>query len=454
MPEAKQGIKEKGQSRMKVGIFWLRIRHAKEAATRIWVCIQRRIAGFPPRHEDSGATPCYPCLDACVDILSIIRLSTVYYLRETTVSYSTTMLLVLIFISTMSAEPNQQIKKEPFGKAGDQPVELYTLTNANGVEAKIITYGARVVSLKAPDREGKLADVVLGCENVDCYISDPYFGAIVGRYANRIGKGRFSLNGKEYTLPKNDGENTLHGGIKNFSRVVWTAKEAKSSSGEALSLSYFSKDGEEGFPGNLTATVLYTLTNKTELRIDYSATTDRKTVVNLSGHSYFNLAGSGSILNHVMMINASRFTPVDSGLIPTGELRSVKGTPMDFTAPTRIDARIDDPYEQLVLGKGYDHNWVLDSGGGKLALAARVSEPTTGRVLEVHTTEPGIQFYTGNFLDGSIKGKGGQVYQKRYGFCLETQHFPDSPNKPSFPSTVLHPGKTFRTTTIYKFSAS
>ena len=369
-------------------------------------------------------------------------------------SYLTTMFLGLVLISNMNPQKNTPIKKEPFGKAGDQPVEMYTLTNANAVEVKIITYGARVASLKVPDRNGKLADVVLGCETLDCYINDPYFGAIVGRYANRIGKGRFSLNGKEYTLPKNDGENTLHGGIRNFSRVVWTATEVKSGGGVALSLSYLSKDGEEGFPGNLSATVLYTLTDKNELRIDYTATTDKTTVVNLSGHSYFNLAGEGSILNHVMMINAGRFTPVDSGLIPTGELRSVKGTPMDFTTPTRIGARIDDPYEQLVLGKGYDHNWVLDSGGGKLALAARVTEPKTGRVLEVYTTEPGIQFYTGNFLDGSIKGKGGLVYQKRFGFCLETQHFPDSPNKPSFPSTVLQPGKTYKTTTVYKFSAT
>jgi aldose 1-epimerase len=355
----------------------------------------------------------------------------------------------------MSVKPNQHIKKEPFGQAAGQPVDIYTLTNANGVEARIMTYGGRVVSFKAPDRSGKLADVMLGCDTLDCYLAnDPYFGSIVGRYGNRIGKGRFVLKGKEFTLPKNDGENTLHGGIKNFSRVVWKAREAKSHDGVALSLSYLSKDGEEGFPGNLSVTVLYTLTDKNELRIDYTATTDKTTVVNLTNHSYFNLAGAGNILNHEIMINAGRFTPVDSGLIPTGELRSVKGTPMDFTTPTAIGARVDGPYEQLVVGRGYDHNWVLDSGGGKLALAARVYEPVTGRVLEVYTTEPGMQFYSGNFLDGSITGKGGQVYQKRSGFCLETQHFPDSPNKPGFPTTELEPGRTYKTTTIYKFSAT
>jgi aldose 1-epimerase len=348
-----------------------------------------------------------------------------------------------------------EIKKQPFGKtAGQEAVDLYTLTNANGVEARIMTYGGTVVSLKAPDRNGKLADVVLGYESLEGYLKNsPYFGAIIGRYGNRIAKGAFSLNGHQYTLPKNDGENTLHGGIKSFDKVVWKAKEVKNINGVGLSLSYLSKDGEEGFPGNLSVTVLYTLTNRNELKIDYSATTDKTTVVNLTHHSYFNLAGEGSILSHELMIAADRFTPVDGGLIPTGELRMVKGGPMDFTRAAVIGARIDDNDEQLVLGKGYDHNWVLNNGTGRLALAARAYDPASGRVMEVYTTEPGMQFYTGNFLDGSITGKGGQVYKKRYGFCLETQHFPDSPNKPSFPSTVLKPGRKYRTTTVYKFSA-
>lgn len=355
----------------------------------------------------------------------------------------------------MSAMAKPDIKKQPFGKTADQQaVDLYTLTNASGAEVTIMTYGGTVVSLKVPDRGGKMTDVVLGYDSLDGYLkSSPYFGAIIGRYGNRIGKGTFTLNGHQYTLPKNDGGNTLHGGIKTFDKVVWTAKEVRSKTGVGLSLSYLSRDGEEGFPGNLSVTVVYTLTNGNELKIDYSATTDKTTVVNLTHHSYFNLAGEGSILNHEMMINADRFTPVDSGLIPTGELRSVKGGPMDFTHPARIGARIDAQDEQMILGKGYDHNWVLNNGAGKLALAARAYDPASGRVMEVYTTEPGIQFYTGNFLDGSITGKGGQVYQKRYGFCLETQHFPDSPNKPKFPSTVLKPGQRYRTTTVYKFSA-
>jgi aldose 1-epimerase len=351
-----------------------------------------------------------------------------------------------------------EIKKQAFGTTTSQEaVELYTLTNDNGMEARIMTYGGTVVSLKVPDRHGKLGDVVLGYETLDGYLKNsPYFGAIVGRYGNRIGRARFSLNGKEYTLPKNNGENTLHGGLKGFDKVVWKAKEVKSKDGIedgiGLSFSYVSKDGEEGFPGNLTVTVVYTLTNNNELNIEYTATTDKATVVNLTHHSYFNLAGKGGILNHELMIDASRFTPVDSGLIPTGELRNVKGTPMDFTQSTVIGARIDQQDEQLTLGRGYDHNWVLNNRTGRLALGARVYEPGTGRMMEVSTTEPGMQFYSGNFLDGSITGKGGQVYKQRYGFCLEAQHFPDSPNKPGFPSTVLKPGQKYRTTTIYKFS--
>jgi len=357
-------------------------------------------------------------------------------------------------LDTTTAMVTPEIKKQAFGMtASREAVELYTLTNANGVEARIMTYGGTVVSLKVRDRHGVLGDVVLGYETLEGYLKNsPYFGAIIGRYGNRIGKARFSLSGKEYTLGKNNGENTLHGGFKGFDKVIWKGKEVKSKDGVGLSLSYVSKDGEEGFPGNLTVTVVYTLTNNNELKIEYSATTDKYTVVNLTNHSYFNLACEGAILNHELMIDASRFTPVDAGLIPTGELRSVKGTPMDFTRSTVIGARIDQRDEQLTAGRGYDHNWVLNNVTGSLAFAARVYEPRSGRVMEIYTTEPGIQFYSGNFLDGSITGKGGQVYKQRYGLCLETQHFPDSPNKPGFPSTVLKPGQRYNSSTIYRFS--
>jgi aldose 1-epimerase len=356
----------------------------------------------------------------------------------------------------MNTQAAQKIGKQPFGKTADgTSVELYTLTNSSGVEAKIMTYGGIVVSLKVPDRNGKLDDVVLGYDGLDGYLtSHPYFGTITGRYANRIAKGKFTLDGREYTLAQNNGENHLHGGIKGFDKVVWKAREVKIKDGVGVELTYVSRDGEEGYPGNLSVTVTYTLTNKNELKIVYAATTDKATIVNLTNHSYFNLAGpkAGDILGHELMLNADRFTPVDRTLIPTGELRSVKGTPMDFTKPTAIGARIEQKDEQLLFGLGYDHNWVLNKTGASLTLAARVYEPTTGRVMEVYTTEPGIQFYTGNFLDGTITGKGGKVYQKRYGFCLETQHFPDSPNKPSFPSTVLRPSRKYTQTTVYKFS--
>lgn len=363
-------------------------------------------------------------------------------------------LIVLLWMVYTPAMVRPEIKKQTFGRTAiGESVDIYTLTNANGMEARIMTLGATVVSLKVPDRQGKIADVVLGYEDFDGYLKNAsFFGVIVGRFGNRIGKGQFSLNGKQYTLAKNNGENTLHGGIKGFDKVVWKGSEIKSTDGAGLSLSYLSKDGEEGFPGNLSVTVVYTLTNNNELRIDYSATTDKATVINLTHHSYFNLAGEGTMLNHELMINADTFTPVDPGLIPTGELRGVKGTPMDFIRSAVIGARIDQPDEQLTFGKGYDHNWVLNNHTGRLALAARVYEPVSGRVMEVLTTEPGIQFYSGNFLDGSVTGKGGQVYKQRYGFCLETQHFPDSPNKPAFPSTVLKPGQKYRTSTIYKFS--
>jgi aldose 1-epimerase len=293
--------------------------------------------------------------------------------------------------------------------------------------------------------------VILGFDSLGGYVDNPgpFFGALIGRYGNRIGGARFALNGIEYKVDQNDGANSLHGGARGFDKAIWTAKELGDG---GLELTYLSKDGEEGYPGNLNATVTYHLTGANELRIDYAATTDKTTVVNLTNHSYFNLKGDGDILGHILTLHADRFTPVDSGLIPTGELRAVNGTPFDFRKPTAIGARIDQTDEQLKLGRGYDHNWVLNRKGRRLSLAARVEEPSTGRVLEVSTTEPGIQFYTGNFLDGTIKGKGGKVYGLRSGFCLETQHFPDSPNNPEFPSTVLKPGEKFHSTTVFKFS--
>ena len=349
--------------------------------------------------------------------------------------------------------------KSSWGKTPDrEPVDLYTLTNKNGVEAAITTYGGAVVSLKVPDRNGQLADVVLGFDSVEGYVDGKsYFGAIIGRYGNRIGHAQFTLDGEIYALAKNNAENSLHGGIKGFNKAVWKAKEIPAKDGQALELTYLSKDGEEGFPGNLNVRVVYTLSDSNGLKIEYSATTDKKTVVNLTNHSYFNLAGvgpgMGDILGHVLMIEADKFTPVDSGLIPTGEFRDVAGTPFDFRKPTAIGARINSDDEQIKLGGGYDHNFVLRrKPGDPISLAARVEEPKTGRVMEVWTTEPGVQFYTGNFLDGSSHGKGGMAYAKRSAFCLETQHFPDSPNQPKFPSVVLNPGERYRTTTIYKFS--
>jgi aldose 1-epimerase len=349
------------------------------------------------------------------------------------------------------------VMKEAFGKTADgTEVDLYKLTNANGLRASIMTYGAIVVSLEVPDSKGKLADIVLGFDTLEEYLKGhPYFGAIVGRYGNRIGKGKFTLNGVEYKLAVNNGPNHLHGGIKGFDKVVWNAEPVEKDDAVGVKLSYLSKDGEEGYPGNLSVTVIYTLTNNDELKIEYQATTDKATPINVTHHSYFNLAGQGEgdILSHELTLNADRFTPVDEGLIPTGELRPVKGTPFDFTKPVAIGARVGQDNEQLKFGLGYDHNFVLNSGGGKLALAATLHEPTTGRVMEIHTTEPGIQFYSGNFLDGTNIGKGGKVYKHRYGFCLETQHFPDSPNKPDFPSVTLNPGEKYTHITVHKFSA-
>jgi aldose 1-epimerase len=355
------------------------------------------------------------------------------------------------------SQPGSTAKKS-FGKTPDgQPVDLFVLTNKNGAEASITNYGGAVVSIKVPDRNGRLADVVLGYDTVDGYVNDKsYFGALVGRYGNRIAHAQFVLDGKTYTLAKNNGDNSLHGGIKGFNKAVWTAKTFSGKDGQSLELSYLSKDGEEGFPGNLKVTVTYTWTDANALMIEYAATTDKKTVVNLTNHSYFNLAGQGNgdILGHLLTIEADRFTPVDSGLIPAGELREVAGTPFDFRKATAIGARIDQDDEQLKLGGGYDHNFVLrrPAGSGE-SLGARVVEPASGRVLEVWTIEPGVQFYTGNFLDGKSPGKGGATYPKRSAFCLETQHFPDSPNQPKFPPVVLNPGERYHTITTYKFSA-
>ena len=336
-------------------------------------------------------------------------------------------------------------------------VEVFTLTNANGLELRAITLGATIVSLRVPDRAGRFDDIVLGHDRVEGYVSSsPYFGSIVGRYANRIAKGAFSLDGKTYALATNNAPNHLHGGVKGFDKIVWKAEPVAAADGAAVAFSMTSPDGDEGYPGTLRVRVTYTLTNKNELIVDYDASADKATPVNLSQHSYFNLAGDGSgdILGHVLSINADRFTPVDATLIPTGELTPVSGTPFDFRTPTAIGARIAADDEQLRRGKGYDHNFVLNRPGAGLVPAARVVAPTTGRTLDIATTEPGIQFYSGNFLDGTITGKSGHVYRHRTGFCLETQHFPDSPNQPAFPSTILKPGETYRSRTVFTFGVA
>lgn len=365
-------------------------------------------------------------------------------------------LALLICVSAIAIAAKPTIQKQPFGKTADgKTVDKFTMTNGKSSEMSVITYGGTVVSLKMPDKDGEYGDVVLGFDSLADYERQTSFiGSLIGRYGNRIANGKFSLDGKEFTLAKNNGENHLHGGVKGFDRVVWSATPFIDAAGAHLSLTYQSKDGEEGYPGNLNVTVVYSLTVKNELKIVYSATTDKATVVNLTHHSYFNLAGAGesTILDHELVLAASRFTPTNPGSIPIGELRSVVGTQFDFRTPQRIGNRINDDVEQLKFGQGYDHNWVLDKKDNSLALAATVFEPTSGRVMEVHTTEPGIQFYSGNFLDGAIKGKSGQSYPRRSGFCLEAQHFPDSPNQPKFPSTVLRPGRKYSQTTIYKFS--
>ena len=377
---------------------------------------------------------------------------------HSTVRWLTACFLVGIAMSKQTS--SESITHAPFGTlASGRAVELYTLRNRHGMEARIATYGGIVVSLSAPDREGRFADVVLGFDTLGEYEKDsPYFGALIGRYGNRIAHGQFKLDSHTYTLATNDGPNSLHGGKVGFDKVVWTVAHASvSKQGPELALTYLSHDGEEGYPGNLAVTAVYTLTEDNALRIDYSATTDQDTVVNLTHHSYFNLRGQGDVLGYVVQIHADRFTPVDSTLIPTGELRSVQGTPFDFRSPKSIGDRITDPDEQLKFAKGYDHNWVLNPPpGGKsvppsVQVNATVWDQESGRVMQVSSSEPGLQFYTGNFLNGSLKGKGGRTYEFRSGFCMEPQHFPDSPNHPSFPSTVLKPGQTYRSTLIYRF---
>ncbi|HLX95066.1 MAG TPA: aldose epimerase family protein [Verrucomicrobiae bacterium] len=342
-----------------------------------------------------------------------------------------------------------------FGNTSDgRAVEIYTLRNRHGMEARIATYGGIVVSLTAPDRAGKFADVVLGFDRLDDYLkSSPYFGAIVGRYANRIGGAKFTLEGRTYTLAQNSGPHSLHGGITGFDKVIWTARAMESANGPALELTYLSRDGEEGYPGNLTVKAVHSLTNENALRIDFSAKTDATTICSLTHHSYFNLARSGDVLGHEVCINAGHFTPIDAALIPTGEIKPVAGTPFDFRKPMAVGARIQTDDPQLKLAGGYDHNFVIDNPPGQLGRQAGVYEPTTGRVMEVLSTEPGVQFYTSNHFNGSTIGKQGAVYQRYAALCLEPHHFPDSPNKPNFPSVVLHPGQAYRNIIIYKFSA-
>jgi aldose 1-epimerase len=353
------------------------------------------------------------------------------------------------------AAGNAKMTQQEFGKTSDGKVaRLYTLTNQHGMQVSITDFGGTVVSIKVPDRQGNFADVTHGYDDVAGYAGGKaYFGATIGRYGNRIGHAEFTLDGKKYTLAKNDGDNTLHGGLLGFNKVFWDAKDVTGNGPASLQLDYLSKDGEEGFPGNLRARVVFTLTDANELKIAYSATTDKKTVLNLTNHTYFNLAAGGTILDEELTLAADKFTPVDQGLIPTGELRPVAGTAFDFRKPTAIGLRIGNDEEQLKFGHGYDHNWVLDSkGSARPTLAATVFDRKSGRKLEVWTTEPGIQFYTGNFLDGSIHGKGGTSYVLRSALCLETQHFPDSPNHPSFPTTELLPGAKFTSETIFRFS--
>ena len=357
--------------------------------------------------------------------------------------------------SAKSSPPKSamSIQKSSFGKTKDgTEVSLVTCTNTSGLVMKVMTYGATVVSMETPDKAGKLANIQLGFPTLEGYLQrHPYFGSTVGRYGNRIAKGKFKIDGKEYILATNNGPNHLHGGLKGFDAVVWNAAEVKTADSVGVKFTYKSKDGEEGYPGNLSVTVVYSLTNNNEMKIDYTATTDKATVVNLTNHCYWNLggAGSGDILKTQLMLNADKYLPIDAGSIPTGELAPVKGTAMDFTTPHAIGERIGELKKEPHQTKGYDHCYVLRGQDGKLALAARAKDPASGRVMEIYTTEPAIQLYCGNFLDGSPGGNG---YKQHDAFCLETQHYPDSPNQPKFPSTLLKPGQTHRTTTVHKFS--
>ena len=374
-------------------------------------------------------------------------------------SFAMAMVAVVVLGTSMTLARARGVTKQTWGKtAAGEAVDLYTLTNAIGASVQIATLGGTVVSVMVPDKAGALGNVVLGFDSLDGYFGPhPFFGVLVGRYGNRIGHARFTLDGKTYTLAKNNGENSLHGGLKGFDKYVWKTREVTSPDGLAVELTHVSADGDEGFPGALSATVRYTWTDANGLRIDYTATTDKPTVLNLTNHSYFNLSAGAvaTVLDHTLQLAADKFTPVDKGLIPTGELRPVAGTPFDFTKARRIGELIDKDDEQIKFGGGYDHNFVFGGpANGSIRPAGRVTEPTSGRIMDVSTTEPGVQFYTGNFLDGSIKGRGGKPYVKRSGLCLETQHYPDSPNKPDFPSVVLRPGQTYKTSTQYTFGVA
>jgi aldose 1-epimerase len=380
-------------------------------------------------------------------------------LHRLIVAFTICVALIQVFPAPGIASPSTgapMVKTEAFGTTpGGKAVDLYTLTNSHGIEVRVMTYGGIIVSVKTPDKNGKLGDITLGFDSLAGYLDkNPYFGALVGRYGNRIAKGKFTLDGKEYKLAVNNGPNALHGGLIGFDKVVWQAEPFTKDNSSGLTLKYTSADGEEGYPGTLHVAVTYTLDDKNEFSIHYHATTDKATPLNLTNHTYFNLAGEGrgSILGVELTLNADHFTPVDSTLIPTGKIASVQGTPFDFTKPYTIGARINDKDEQLEFGGGYDHNFVVNRKGPGLVMAARAYDPVSGRVLEVDTTEPGFQIYTGNFLDG-VHGKNGHVYNKRDAFCVETQHYPDSPNHPNFPSTILRPGHAYESTTVWKFSA-
>lgn len=375
-----------------------------------------------------------------------------------TYPYAFLLLIITLFAACTPGkkeEAKQSITKQPFGALPNgAEVTQFVLTNANGMEMKVITYGGIITSLKVPDKDGNFEDIVLGYDSLQGYLeSSPYFGAIIGRYGNRIAKGTFMLDSVEYSLATNNSPNHLHGGVEGFDKVLWNATEINNEEGVGLRLTYTSPDMEEGYPGKLDVTVTYLLGNDSTLTFDYKAKTDKPTIVNLTQHSYFNLSAmEDDILSHVLEINASRFLPVDSTLIPLGELRPVEGTPFDFTAPKVIGADIASENQQLKYGLGFDHCWVLDKAEDEMGFAASVYEPKSGRFMEIFTTEPGIQFYSGNFLDGSITGKGGKVYEQRMGLCLETQHYPDSPNQPDFPSVILTPGEEYHTVTKTKFS--